>query len=501
MAFRASFLGVMALTLAGQIAAVGFEIGLAARFGTGAEADALAVALLLVITPSLELTAWVSTVFLPLYVAAREAGTNAAAFLRRAAAALLALTALLAAGIGVLAPALSELVAPVAAGITGVLVRGFVPLLVLMPAAALLMAVLQAHGRFQIPALRQLFWYGGGLAAVVFAARAAGPVAVPMGMAGGLLVFVVLLAIRARTALPPDGGASDAGARLTRAGALLIPLALVSIVNYFNIAFERAIAARLPEGSVAALTYASRLMSFPFNLFIVNATTMLLPALATFVSRRDEPALAAVVAHAARLAIVFVTPLAALAIALAEPGTRVLLEHGAFSSESTGRTATALAWYAPGFIAMAAVQVLYRTYQALHAVWRLAVVSTIGIASSIVLMPTLVALIGYRGLPLAASLTMAVLLVAMLAGLRRRLPGLVPVVAAVIPRAAAAGLAALVAAWIARALVGSDVLALVAGGGAGVGAYALVLAAIAPADARSALALLVPAPRRSLAEP
>src|ERR1051325_4456613 len=90
MAFRATFLAVVGVTLAGHVVGLGFEIAAAARFGTGREADALAFALTLLATVTAEVVTWITTVFLPLYVAARAASaTSASALFRRILAALI----------------------------------------------------------------------------------------------------------------------------------------------------------------------------------------------------------------------------------------------------------------------------------------------------------------------------------------------------------------------------------------------------------------------------
>jgi hypothetical protein len=83
----------------------------------------------------------------------------------------------------------------------------------------------------------------------------------------------------------------------------------------------------------------------------------------------------------------------------------------------------------------------------------------------------------------------------MLAGLRGRVRGLGD---ALITRATAAviaaGVVAATAAWVARDLAGGAATpALVAGGAAGVIVYVGALAALAPGEARAALALLAPA--------
>ena len=493
MAFRATFLAVVGVTLIGHLLALAFEIVTAARFGTGADADALAFSLVLVVTLTGEVAGWVSTIVVPLYVEARTTTpAAAAAFLRRVLTAVIVGGGALAAALAFGAPAIVAALAP-ALGTRGVAVlRAFAPLLLLVPLAGLFAAALHAHGRFVAASFRQLAWSGGGLVGVVFLAGALGPVSAPLGMLAGTAVFALVLAI----ALPPVRDARERadGPTLPRLASLLLPLVLLSAAATVNVAVERALAARLPAGSLAALTYAYRLLNFPLMLFVVNATAMLLPTLAGHAARGEQAAVGALAGRALRLAVVFAVPLAALGIALAEPLTHVLLERGAFTAASTAATATAIAWYAPGVIATPLVQVLFRAYQALHALWPLAWTAGATIAINVVMMPALTAALGFRGLALAASLAGFVGVALMLLGLRTRAPEIARALATRSTAAVlAAGVAAAGAAWLAGAMTSAPVPALLGGVAAGVAVYAGALAMLAPAEARAALALLVPA--------
>ena len=495
-AFRRAFSAVVAVTLVGQLCAVIYEVVVAGRFGTRLEGDALALALTLALGVANEVVTWVSTLFIPHYVEARSKGPAGAARFFRATAALLAagsgaLAALLVVG----APGLVTLLAPGAARELGTeLVRFFAPLLVLLPLSTLLAGTLQAHGRFVVAALRHLCWYGVALLSVVTLGRRMGPSAVAIGMVGGLLLFcsILALAIAARGGAPSGGEA--AALRLRRAAWSLLPLVLASVSNYVNIAVERGIAARLPEGSLAALTYAFRLLNFPVNLLLLNATTMLFPSLAVHAASGDIRELEALVRRALRLSIVFTVPLAALAIALAEPGIRLLLQRGAFTADSTQLTASALIYYAPAVVGMAGVQVLSRAYQALHEVRRLVWTGISVIGLNVALMLGLTAVFGFRGLPVATSINWTVLLAVMLVAIRKRLPGLRPLaIAESAGRAAVAGGVGVGAAWLALAAIdGGPLPGLLAGGLMGIGAYAVVLFWLAREDAKLAAEFVTP---------
>ena len=483
---RGTFLAVVTLSLAGQLCAVAYEIAVAGRLGTGAEADALALGLTLVVAGANEIVTWISILFAPQYIEARTrtGPVAAAAFLRATALILIVGTALLGGALYAAAPPLIARLAPaLAAGDAVRLLRLFASLVLLLPLSALLAATLQAQQRFVTAGTRQLCWYGATLLSLLVLGGALGAAAVPLGMIAGIVLFCTILAAR----LGSGSGGADPGEpvtpRLRRMAAWLPPLALASGVNYVNVTIERALAARLPEGSLAALTYAYRLLNFPVTLFVLTATTMLFPTLARHVARDDLPALEAMVSRALRLTLVIAVPCAGLAVVLAEPAVRLLLERGAFTPESTRLTATALAWYAPGLVGLVGIQVLARAYHALQAIGQMTSIGVAVSAFNVLLMVLLSRALGLRGLAAAATIAATVLFVAMLLGVRRRLPGLdLSAIVGCGGRSLAAAVVATGLAAVVSLSVAPGVTALAAATIAGLSAYLLVLARLSRDD-------------------
>jgi len=498
---RHAFAGIVTLALAGHVATMVYEITLADRFGTGVEADALALSFTMVVAVANEIAMWISTLFIPRVIetATKRGPAAATRFFRRSLVILVAGTSLLAlAFVAVAAPLVSLLAPdPLVREPSGHLARLFAPLLFLLPLSALLAGSLHAQGRFALAGLRQLCWYGMTLASLVALSHPLGPSAVPLGMVLGLGSFCVILGGRlwfSGAGTAHTRPAVERAAETRPLGAALLPLALASVANYVNVSIERGIAARLPEGSLAALTYAFRLLHFPVNLLLMNAALVLLPSLAMHAAREEHEALEALLARALRLTLVLTIPLAGLSMVLAQPVVEILLERGAFTAHSTMLTATALIFYGPGVIGIAGSQVLMRAYQALHEVRRLVVIGIAVIALNIALMLILTHALGFPGLPTAMSVSPTVLFVTMLAGLRRRLPGLdLGALGASAWRIVLAGVAAAASARALTAVVPEpQSLVLIIGGGGGLAAFCLALFCLSRDDARLALALIFP---------
>jgi putative peptidoglycan lipid II flippase len=437
--------------------------------------------------------------FVPSYldVGARAGVAAAARFYRHVFWALAVVTSAAALLLAWAAPSVLRILAPHVPGPLGVtLLRSFSPLIVLLPLAALLAAMLQANERFVIASLRQLFWYGAALLAVAVLPAVLGPVAVPLGMVVGLALFCVVLVLTT----PVSTGTGDPAALgpwFARMAAALPPIVLGSAFNYLNVAFERSIAARLPEGSLASLTYAFRLLNFPVSLVLLNATSLLFPSLARHAAAGDAEAFAGLLRRALRLAVIFGAPLAALAMALAEPAIRLVLEQGAFTAESTERTATALVWYGPSVVGIAGTHVLARAYYALHALPTLAAIGIAVIGLNVVMMPLFTVALGMRGLPLAFSTSSLVVFFVLLVVLSRRLPTLrAAALVGWMAKPVAAAAVAAAGAVLVMPYAGSGPMPLVAGIVVGVGLYTLALYAASPADVWLAASLVAAVPVR-----
>jgi len=283
-------------------------------------------------------------------------------------------------------------------------------------------------------------------------------------------------------------------ARLTRLLIAAVPLVVASCANYVNLGVERAMAARLGPGALAALTYAFRLLNVPMTLVLANAAAILAPSLALHAATRETATFEALLRRALRLTLVFAVPVAALCAALAEPIIRLVLERGTFTADSTALTARALVWYAPSLVGMACVQVLVRAYQALRQIKLMVAIGIGVVALNLVLMPLGTTLIGFGGLPLAISLSTVTLFVIMLVAVGPRLPGLDPVgILAGGGRVALAGGIALVVAQAAATVApGGTTGILIVAGASGVVAYVVALMLVSRDDARLALDFVAP---------
>ena len=417
------FAALVALTLLGQFMLLAYEIALTRRFGTTADADVLALTFIIAFALANEVAGWIGVLLIPHYlrIGAREGwgavgGVLSAVFLA---------TMLATGGVAICTIAVAPGLAFLAIGRAGAagLLRLFSPLIVLLPAAAVLANALQARERFALAALRPLMWYGAAFIAVLFASDAVGPAAIPLGMTVGLTLYIFALWVATRHFMRRTTAAAWSQVRSLMP--VLVPLVAMSVANYLQVLVERGLAGHLATGSLAALTYAFRLVNAPITLLVLTAATILFPVMSAQAVREGPSGMGELAGRALRISVVLTVPGAGLLMAYAEPVVRVIFERGAFTPESSRLTGLALFYYAPALVGLTALQLLIRAYWALRAIGGLARIQIGAAVFGVVAMVVLTSAIGFRGLPIAVSLTSLVHSAALLLGLRREIPGFV----------------------------------------------------------------------------
>ena len=411
-------------TLASRVLGLVREQVMAGLFGAGLATDAFNVAFRMPnLLRDLFAEGALSSAFVPTFTAVNEKeGADAAwAFARQLVATLLAvMLALLVIG-WIAAPWLVRLFAPGFSAVPGkleltvTLTRVMLPFLPAVALAAVAMGMLNARGRFGLPALAPTLLNIGMIVfgvALIPVCRAAGQPAI-LAMAfgvviGGVLQFAVQLpalhqlGFRLRFERPtfPPGVRKVAG--------LMLPATIGLAATQLNLLVSTFIASLLEQGSVSWLWYAFRLMQLPIGVFGVALATVSLPALSRAAVANDLPQLKNTLSATLRLVFLLTLPAALWLAVMGRPLVALLYEHGRFLPSDTERTAAALVMYCIGLPAYAAQGVLSRTFYALGDARRPVQASFASVALNLVLNLLLMRPLGHLGLALSASLTACV---------------------------------------------------------------------------------------------
>lgn len=171
--------------------------------------------------------------------------------------------------------------------------------------------------------------------------------ALTLGVALGNLIVLGLFAVRLAFLMGSDSSgatAPDASERSIGWWVLWGSVATVMAgeLVYAGVAVtERSLASWLPAGSIAALFYASTVVSVPLSLFIVPLTTMLFPGMVDTFARDLRSGLAQL---RARLVLLVIATVAVMLFVIpwAQPLVELLFMRGRFSAEHAALTASIL---------------------------------------------------------------------------------------------------------------------------------------------------------------
>ena len=352
-----AFLTVSTGTLASRLLGFARDSLLAALLGAGAAADAFLAAFQLVNVARRLLTeGGLNASLVPAWLRIREAGGSvaAAAFAGRVlgsiAAILIAATALLA----LIMPLVIAVLAPGFVGRETVLLatdnaRLMLPYLAFAGPVTVMMALLNAQGRFALTAFSPLL-FNVALIAVILgllvtgpdAARAAQIVAATVGIAG-LLQITALLLLRGDNVATPLRLSFDGEIRgfLAKAAPGMMASSAPQLLMVAG-----AIIASTSPAAVSWLYFAGRLVELPLGIVGVAMGTVLIPELSRALRAGDRAAATHAQSRGLELAVGLALPATLGLIVLSEPIVRLLFEHGAFTADDARATARALTWLA-----------------------------------------------------------------------------------------------------------------------------------------------------------
>lgn len=352
-----SFLTVSSGTLASRLLGFARDSLLAALLGAGAAADAFLAAFQLVNVARRLLTeGGLNASLVPAWLRIRDTGgaVGAAAFAGRVlgsiAAILIAATALLA----LIMPLVIAMLAPGFVGRETLQLatdnaRLMLPYLAFAGPVTVMMALLNAQGRFALTAFSPLLFNVALIAVMAVllavrpdAARAAQIVAATVGIAG-LLQLSILVLRRGEALASPLRVSFDKEIRgfLARA----VPGMMASSAPQLLMVAGAIIASSSPS-AVSWLYFAGRLVELPLGIVGVAMGTVMVPELARAIRTDDRTTMAHAESRGLELAVGLALPATLGLMVLAEPIVRLLFEHGAFTATDASATARALMWLA-----------------------------------------------------------------------------------------------------------------------------------------------------------
>jgi putative peptidoglycan lipid II flippase len=308
------------------------------------------------------------------------------------------------------------------------LTRLMFPFLPLVAVAVAAMGMLNALGRFFVPALAPAMFNVASIACILLLV----PLMPAMGLPAVTALAVAVLAggfgqvllqwpqlrregFRYRFDFAPR----DPGLREILL--LMGPGTLGVAATQFNVYVNTVLATSQEPGAVSWLNYAFRILYLPIGLFGVAIASASLPLMSQHAGRGDMAAVRQTLSHAVRLVLSLTVPATFGLIALGVPIVRLIFERGHFLPRDTDAVALALMGYAPGLVGYSAVKVLSPTFYALRESRTPVIVSVTAVLMNATLSILLARALGFPGLSLGTALASLLNAGLLLILLRRRL--------------------------------------------------------------------------------
>ena len=235
------------------------------------------------------------------------------------------------------------------------------PYLLFISLTAFAGGILNAYGRFAVPAFTPVLLNICLISAAVWwAPQFDEPViALAIGVfVAGIAQLALQVPFLARMGLLPRPRWGWAHEKVRRIIKLMIPVLFGASVAQINLLLDLLVASFLVTGSVSWLYYSDRLMEFPLGIFSIAIATVILPSLSARHAESSAKAFSDTLDWALRLLIMIGTPAMVALFVLSGPMLTTLFQYNAFSTNDVLMSQFSLMAYAIGFMGFSLVKVL-----------------------------------------------------------------------------------------------------------------------------------------------
>lgn len=287
------------------------------------------------------------------------------------------------------------------------LLRITMPYLFFIVSVAFAGSILNAQGRFAVPAITPVLLNVCMIAAAVWLApMMAEPI---VALAWGVLVagivqllfqFPALLHLRR----VPRLRLGLADSRVMRTLKMMGPAVFAVSVTQVNLLLDTFMASFLESGSVSWLYYSERLVEFPLGISGVALATVILPKLSSEHAREDAGAFSKALDTGLKTVLLLGVPASAGLIVLAEPVLFALFQYDEFTPADVGNAGRSLVAYASGLLGFMLVKVLATGFSARKDLTTPVRLGVYALLANLLLNMLLILPLAHAGLALATSL-------------------------------------------------------------------------------------------------
>lgn len=209
---------------------------------------------------------------------------------------------------------------------------------------------------------------------------------------------------------------------------LALPILISTWVQPINNIVNIRLASGLEEGqAVSAIEYSYNLYLIIVGVFSYTLSNIIFPELSKLTADKNESKIKDILNKSVKVSILFIIPMAIGIAMLSNEIIKVIYERGEFTEQSTILTGGALFYYSFGMIGYGIMELLNKAFYAMQDSKTPMKISAIAIILNVILSITLVKVMGYLGLPLAASITSIIIGIIMLYIVNKKIKGIIDI--------------------------------------------------------------------------
>jgi len=420
----------MAAFVVSRLLGLGREVAISSHFGTSGELDAYLAAFRIPdILFQLMAGGAVASAFIPTFASLLAEEDETAAW--RLAANVMNVLLL---GLGVaslvcalLAPSLVQhVVAPGFDTERQALTADLMRIMLLAPpvfaVSSVFMGILNSCQRFLAPALAPSFYNLSIILGAVVLAPRLGAYGLALGVAAGAALHYLVQVPQVLRRSPPMEIVFDLrSAHLRHVVQLMLPRTAGLAAVQINFLVNTILASKLPPGSLATLNFAWMLMLLPQGIFAQGIATAVFPTFSTLVAQQQLEEMQRLLLKALRAIAYLTIPATVGLMVLREPIVSLVFQRRAFDEKSVAAVAQVLPFYSIALCAHSLIEIITRSYYALHDTKTPVVIGVLAMALNVLLSLILMRPLRQAGLALANSIATWLELVVMWLILRDRL--------------------------------------------------------------------------------
>ncbi len=246
------------------------------------------------------------------------------------------------------------------------LMRWMFNYILLVSLSALVMAVLNSHGRFTVPALSPLLFTAATVLSLLFFNGRVGILAMGIGvLAGGILQLAFQLPAFHRLGYSLRPSLRFRNPDFLRTVKLWVPyLASASIVT-INQFIATLFASGLDDGSVSAVANSVMFLQIPVGIFTTSVATVVFPRMSRQAAQGDTEGLRESVSYGVRFILVLLIPSTVLLTLYGREIIAATMQRGRFTPGHTMMATRALIGYSVGLVSMGLYTFLLKFFNSL----------------------------------------------------------------------------------------------------------------------------------------